>query len=107
MDIWIYEIKHYNTDISNWGEDDNLKLKGVKICDNTNTFKDILDIAFALKAPIIIKTSYKSEKKPGAWYIKGTKNTEISYDTIKLKCEENHNIKKYCSRDCWLIKYNY
>ncbi len=56
------EIKHYNTDTSNWGEDDNLKLKGAKIYDNTYTFKQILDIAYDLKAPIIIKTSYKSEK---------------------------------------------
>jgi hypothetical protein len=81
-----------------------LTLKGNKKYANTLTYKEILDIAYGLKAPIIIKTSYKSNEKPGSWYIKGI-NTDISYDIIKAKCEENSNNNKYKKRDCYLIKY--
>jgi hypothetical protein len=100
------EIKHYKTDISNWGqEDDELFLKGSKKYDNTYTFIEILNIANNHRAPIIIKTSYKSIEKPGHWYIKGTNNNDIPYDIIKIKLEENQANNKWSSRDCYLIKY--
>lgn len=102
----VIEINTYRTDISNWGEENNLKLRGNQRYDNSYSFEQILSIAVKYKAPIIIKTKYMSEKKPGAWYIKGTKERNISYQDVKLKCEENHENKKWSSRYCYLINYN-
>ena len=98
-------ITQYNTDISNWGEEDNLILKGTIILDKSLSFEEVLEEAKKYKAPIIIKTSYVSEKKPGAYYIKGTHEKVITYDMIKEVCESNHSKKKYKNRYCYLIKY--
>jgi hypothetical protein len=100
------EISIYKTDISNWGEDGNLNLRGVEIYNNSYSFEEILSIAQQKKAPIIIKTSYISKKRPGAWYIKGTREKYISYEQIKEKCEENHKNGLWKVRDCYLIKYS-
>jgi hypothetical protein len=67
-------------------------------------FIEILKKAIELKAPLISKTSYFSEKKPGAWYIKGYKNN-VSYDELKRIIEDNVENNKFPRRMCYLIKY--
>jgi hypothetical protein len=71
---------------------------------NNIEFIDILKKAFELKAPLIVKTSYISDKRPGAWYIKGYKNN-VSYEDIKNTIEENVKNKKFQKRLCYIIKY--
>lgn len=90
------EIKHYNSDSGNYD------LRHISY-PNTYTFKQILDIAYEIKAPLIVKTSYVSEAKPGAWYIKG--NIESNYEEIKNQIEENIRNGKHTRRNCYLIKY--
>jgi len=67
-------------------------------------FDDILQIAIGLHAPLIVKTSYVNEDKPGAWYIKGFQN-RFTYEEIKSKIEKNVKDKKHSKRECYLIKY--
>ena len=88
------EIKHYNSDSGNY---DLCQIKRPL----TYTFKEILDIAYEIKAPLIVKTSYKSEAKPGSWYIKG--NIDSNYEEIKNRIEEN--LIKHHKRNCYLLKY--
>ena len=99
------EIIHYNTDINNWGECDKFALRGGRRYDNSYSYDQMVNIASGFRAPIIIQTSYMSESRPGAWYIKGIKNTDVTYDAIKLRCEENEKNKKWSVRNCYLIKY--
>ena len=73
-------------------------------------FHEILRIANELKAPLIVKTSYVNEKKPGAWYVKGyimpRKGVQLfTYDEIKNKILLNVELKKHTRRECYLIKY--
>jgi hypothetical protein len=90
------EIKHYNGDSG----DRDLKAVSYPL---TYTFIQILNIAYEIKAPLIVKTSYVSEAKPGAWYIKG--NSETNYEEIKTRIEENVDRNWRTCRDCYLIKY--
>jgi hypothetical protein len=66
---------------------------------------DILRIAIEMRAPLVSKTSYVSEEKPGAWYIKGWQQ-KVSYDEIKRRIEENVELGKHTKRICYLIKYD-
>jgi len=72
-------------------------------------FEEIYKLAKELKAPLIVKTSYVNEKKPGAWYIKGFANkqgiSKKSYEEIKFMIEDNKKNKKHTKRTCYLIKY--
>ena len=90
------EIKSYNTDSG----DRDLPEKRYE---NTYTFKQILDIAYEKKAPLIIKTSYFSEEKQGSWYVKG--NSDTNYEELKDKIERNLNQNFKPNRICYLIKY--
>ena len=101
-------ITPYRTDISNWGEVGNLKLDGNKIL-KTGTLEQILDYVELFRessiALFIVKTSHVSDKKPGAWYIKGTRNKTVPYEIIKHKCDENTQNKKWASRESYLIQF--
>ncbi len=111
-------IRHYNTDIQNWGEVGNIKLKGRKPFPNTMGLDEIIAIATKHRAAIIIKTTWQSVRKPGGWYIKGmthttnanvwvqTNGTSITYDEIKNVCERNEANHKWSCRDCYLLKYD-
>jgi uncharacterized membrane protein len=90
------EIVHYNSDSGNR----DLKELSYPL---TYTFIEILNIAYENKAPLIVKTSYKSEAKPGAWYIKG--NEDSNYENIKNRIEENILNGNHTKRECYLIKY--
>ncbi len=91
------EIKHYNSDSGN------RDLKSLPSLPLTYTFKQVLDIAYEIKAPLIVKTSYISEAKPGAWYIKGNKDS--NYEEIKNRIEQNLINEDHIRRNCYLIKY--
>ena len=65
---------------------------------------EVLQKAIELKAHMIVKTSYVSDVRPGAWYIKGYKNT-LSYEEIKATIEDNVLHNKFPKRICYLIKY--
>jgi len=102
------QIDSFHTDISNWGELGNLKLRGNKTR-KTGTLDEVIDYAKSFLgntsiAVFIVKTSYVSDVKPGAWYIKGTKNTTVPYEIIKRKCEENTENGKWNSRESYLIR---
>jgi len=90
------EIIHYNSDSG----DRDMKEKNYPL---TYTFIQILNMAYERKAPLIVKTSYMSEERPGAWYIKG--NIDSDYDEIKKRIEENVQRDWRTCRDCYLIKY--
>jgi hypothetical protein len=68
------------------------------------SYEEIKKIAIELGAHLIVLTSYTSEAKPGAWYIKGY-NKRFSFEEIKHKIEENVKNKKHRKRKCYLIKY--
>jgi hypothetical protein len=53
-----------------------------------------LSIAIERRAPLISRTSYISEEKPGAWYI-----------NIKRRIEENVELGKYSKRICYMIDF--
>lgn len=93
------EINRYNSDTGN------RDLSTEKIYTKDTPFLTVLAKAVELKATIIIKTSYVSESRPGAWYIKGYAKGYNNYDEIKTKIEENVRIGKHQRRECYLIKY--
>jgi hypothetical protein len=95
----IIDISTYNSDT---GTRD---LSTEKSYNKDTPFIEILKIANKLKAPLIVKTSYINDDKPGAWYIKGY-NNKLTYDEIKSKIEENVENRKYNKRICYLIKYD-
>ena len=94
-------------DISTYNSDSGTRdLSTEKSYDKDIPFIEILKIANELKAPLIVKTSYINDDKPGAWYIKGY-NNKFTYDEIKSKIEENVENRKYNKRICYLIKYDF
>jgi len=95
----IIDILMYNSDS---GDRD---LTTAKTYNKDIPFIEILKKANELKAPLIVKTSYVSDDKPGAWYIKGA-NSQFTYEEIKSKIEENVKNKKYKKRICYLIQYD-
>jgi len=89
----------YNTDSGN------RDLSSEKYYNKDIPFIEILNIANNLKAPLIVKTGFISENKPGKWYIKGYNQDSFSYEEIKSKIEANVINNKFSKRICYLIKY--
>ena len=71
---------------------------------NTVPFIEILQKAFDLKAPLIVKTSYVNDTKPGAWYIKGYHNN-VGHKEIRETIEDNVKNKRFPKRISYLIGY--
>ena len=67
-------------------------------------FIEILQKAVQLKAPLIVKTSYVNDERPGAWYIKGHRSN-FSYDDIRSLILQNMLTNTHSKRVCYLIKY--
>ena len=67
-------------------------------------YLDVLKEAKKRGALLIVKTSYVSEKRPGAWYIKGY--TKGNYDSILHSLIENQKNGRYSKRRAILIKYS-
>lgn len=106
----VYTVHHWNTDISNWGEEGNLRLNGNSRLPNTYSFTDIIEFIYINKYPgvnsiVVIKTPYTNEVRPGYWYVKGLNNTNVNYETIRNLCQENHNNMFWSTRDCYLIYF--
>ncbi len=91
-------IQHYNTDT---GRRD---LGTEKYLPKDTPFCEVLQMAIELRAHLITKTSYVSEKRPGQYYIKGYRNKK-TYDEIKEMLDSNLANKKYTKINAWLIKY--
>jgi hypothetical protein len=91
------EITRYNSDTGN-------RDMPAKSYNKNMPFIEILQKAVQLKAPLIVKTSYISETRPGAWYIKGH-NSDLSSEDIRKMIENNVLIKKHTKRICYLITY--
>ena len=91
------EITKYNSDT---GNRDMLS----ESYDKNMPFIEVLQRANNLKAHLIVKTSYISETRPGAWYIKGY-GSSVSYDDIKKMIEDNVRTNTHSKRICYLIKY--
>jgi len=72
--------------------------------DKNTPFIDILQRANKLKASLIVKTSYISDTRPGAWYIKGH-HSNFSYEDIRRMIEQNIETNTHSKRICYLIKY--
>ena len=66
-------------------------------------YLEVLSEAKKRGALLIVKTSYVSEKRPGAWYIKGIGG---SYDTIQQMLRENKKNGLYIKRSATLIQYS-
>jgi len=96
-------IQRYNSDSN--GQDQRFDLGKQEKFDKNIPFTEILRIAIERRAPLISKTSYVSEEKPGAWYIKGW-DQKVAYDEIKQRIEENVELCKHRKRFCYLIKYD-
>jgi hypothetical protein len=91
------EITRYNSDTGN-------RDMREEHYDKHMPFIEVLQRAAQLKAPLIVKTSYVNDERPGAWYIKG-QNSNFSYEEIKIMIEENVENNKHSKRVCYLIKY--
>jgi hypothetical protein len=96
-------IIKYNSDSN--GQHERFDLGKQEKFDKNIPLNDILRIAIERKASLISRTSYISEEKPGAWYIKGWQQ-KISYNDIKRRIEENVELGKHTKRICYLIKYD-
>jgi hypothetical protein len=92
------EIIRYNSDSGN------RDLSTEKSFSSVLTFMEILQKANEIKAHLIVKTNYMSEKRPGKWYLKGF-NGKYRYEEIKEKIENNLSEGKHSKRVCYLIKY--
>jgi hypothetical protein len=68
-----------------------------------HTLEEMLIIANEKGARILSKTSYISDAKPGAWYIKGSR-TDTDYDVVKAQIETNVAENKHTRRQCWLLR---
>jgi hypothetical protein len=103
----LLQLQHHNIiDILMYHSDSGDRdLTTAKTYNKDIPFIEILKKANELKAPLIVKTSYVSDDKPGAWYIKGA-NSQFTYEEIKSKIEENVKNKKYKKRICYLIQYD-
>jgi hypothetical protein len=95
--IEVMEITRYNSDSGN-------RDMSTESYDKDMSFFEVLQRATQLKAPLIVKTSYVNDERPGAWYIKG-QNSNFSYEDIKIMVEENVQNNKHSKRVCYLIKY--
>jgi len=73
--------------------------------DKNTPFIEVLQKAVQLRAPLIVKTSFVSEARPGAWYIKGH-GSNLSYDDIRSLILQNMLTYSYSNRVCYLIKYH-
>ena len=91
------EITRYNSDT---GSRDMRE----KHYDKNMPFIEILQKAVQLKAPLIVKTSYVNDERPGAWYIKGYRSN-FSYEDIRTMIENNIQSNTHSKRVCYLIKY--
>jgi hypothetical protein len=67
------------------------------------SLEQMLSTAHTKGARLLSKTSYISEAKPGAWYIKGLRSN-TNYDAVRLQIEHNVAQNKYPKRMCWLIR---
>jgi len=93
------EIVRYNSDTGN-------RDMPAESHDKNMPFIEVLQKAAQLKAHVIVKTSYVSDDRPGAWYIKGHRSN-LSYEDIKKMIEENVQTNKHSKRVCYLIKYDH
>lgn len=75
-----------------------------KSYDKHTPFIEVLQKAVQLKAPLIVRTSFVSEARPGAWYIKG-QGSNLSYDDIRSMILQNMLTNTHSKRVCYLIKY--
>ena len=91
------EITRYNSDTGN-------RDMSVETYHKNMPFIEVLQKAAQIKASLIVKTSYVSDERPGAWYIKG-QNSNFSYEDIKTMIEENARNNIHSKRICYLIKY--
>jgi len=73
--------------------------------DKDMPFIEVLQKAVQLKAPLIVKTSYMSVRRPGAWYIKG-QGSNLSHDEIRSLILQNMLTDTHSRRVCYLIKYD-
>jgi hypothetical protein len=104
-----YDIKitMYRSDTGDWDLDRKEIMRPLTI-----DFESIKNEAIQLMIEnssntcIIIKTSFKSNAKPGHWYIKGYKGL-FSYKQLKTLIIKNIRENKYSSRECYLLKINY
>jgi hypothetical protein len=91
------EITRYEADTGN-------RDMPAKSYDKNMPFIEVLQKAVQLKAPLIVKTSYVSDMRPGAWYIKG-QGSNLSYDDIRSLILQNMATNTHSKRVCYLIKY--
>jgi hypothetical protein len=93
--IW----KKYNSDTGNRDSGSE------KTYEKSKTFDFVLSEAIKLRANLIVKTSYISEKRPGAWYIKWLMEKRDP-DELEEIILENIEKGKHSKRECYLIRYN-
>ena len=72
--------------------------------DKNTPFIEVLQKAVQLRASLIVRTSFVSEARPGAWYIKG-QGSNLSHDDIRSLILQNMLTNTYSKRVCYLIKY--
>ena len=90
-------ITMYKSDSGGWvaGQD---RLK------KETQWEEVFEKAIQLGAPLIVRTSYKDEKNPGAWYIKWHKH-QATFEEVRTMVEENFKNGKHSKRRCYLINY--
>jgi hypothetical protein len=91
------EITRYNSDTGN-------RDMPAETYHKNMPFIEVLQRAVQIKASLIVKTSYVSDERPGAWYIKG-QNSNLSYEDIRTMIEENARNNIHSKRICYLIKH--
>lgn len=100
----MYTIKEYQSDTGNRDSGKELQLP------NYVQLHEVLKKAVELRALLIVKTSYMSVKRPGAWYIKwigrGAGKDQISGNTIEKIVLDNLRNGKFSKRQCFVIKYD-
>jgi hypothetical protein len=91
------EIVKYNSDTGN-------RDMREESYDKNMPFIQVLQKAVELKAPLIVKTAYVNDERPGAWYVKGHRSN-YSYEDIRTMIEQNVQNNIHSKRVCYLIKY--
>mgnify|MGYP001160236838 FL=1 len=104
----------YHSDTGKGGRDGKLDIaigRQVVIKGGMDEWNNALRTAIELKAPLIVRTSYRHEKAPGAWYIKGLeplkgwKTISPTTDIIEKKLTENEKKGLYSSVQAWVLRY--
>jgi hypothetical protein len=90
---------HYNSDSGNR----DLPAKAIPLTDQNEVEppQHVLDYARDVGARLIVRTKYWSPSKPGAWYIKGNRNTD--YAQVQLLVEGNLATGRFSRRECWIL----